>query len=342
MNNDLKNRITSELEYYHSFKLNPENIWNTHLIDDKNWLENIHIFINTTKNGLIDYGNECIPDEEYSSIIKFIKKSGNSILIKSSNAYDSPYGFHPLTNIAIWNGHTMPDKNIYNNNTDMNSYVIPLKAWSDTNLINPNTKSNRYLLSVRRGTPIRDSLFKKIKESERKWDCIVRYSNYNEFKQTAEFNYTTSHILNEYKESFITFVVETIYKGTYDIELNHSINLTEKTLFAYNNKTIPLFFGCKNLVKSLKKIGFYTFDDFFNLDIDNIETFDERRQDLYLKCLKYIDAMNQSELFSIYSKLFPKIEHNYKLVNYLFELNHAIEKKHDTLARFTKNLDNSI
>ena len=349
--NSLIKRITKELEFFHSFHLEtrPEKWFKSHILDYENhqdWLAHVIDYIKSNKIGLINYNNECIPDIYYTILIKEIEKSGNHILIKSSNAYDSPFGFHPLTNIAIWELHTMPDKNIFNqDNNDHGKYIKPFNAWDDSGKINISNKSNeyRYLLSVRRKTPIRNILFDKINSFPRKWgECgVVRYSKYDEQKKTANFNLTTSEIIEEHKKSYISFVVETIYHDVHDDNLNYSINLTEKTLMAFQNKCIPLFLGCKNLVKSLKKMGFYTFDDQFNLKIDDISTLDEERLDLYIDCLASVDAMSMEEIEEIYDFNFEKVEYNYKLVNHLFQLNHSIQDKYQALSAFGGfNLDN--
>jgi len=337
VSNSILERIVKELEFYHSFKNRPREEFGIHHSGDDNFLEHIFNYIEGHERGLINYGNEVLPDDYYQLVIDKIKKTGHNILIKSSNALESPYGFHPLTNIAIWQRHTMPEENIYIEDTDIHNYFTPFSPWDDTRNIKTTDKSNRYILSVRRTTPIRDKLFNIINQNSRKWDCIVRYSKYDDELQIAKYKKKTSEIMDEYKKTYISFVVETIYDGMYNDKSNYSINLTEKTLFAFKSKTLPIFFGCKHLVKSIKKMGFYTFDDLFNLNIDEIDTFDEIRLDKYVKCLEEVDSMTESEVIKLYEKNFDKIEFNYNFLNYLFELNQSIEHKHDTLARFTKD-----
>lgn len=327
-----KLRIIDELNFYYKFYNKDEHLFKKHLFDDSKWLDSVISFIRNTEVGIIDYTNECIEDKYYHRIVEEIEKTEHTIFIRSSNAYESKFGFHPLTNIALWENHSMPDSNIFDGNPE-HTFIKPFKPW-DFKHIGVNDKNDRYILSVRRHTPIRTLLFNKIYKLNRKWGCVVRYSDYDESTLTAKSDAKTSDIISDFGNTFITFIVETIYHGMYDDTLNYSINLTEKTLMAFHTKTIPLFFGCKNLVKSLKSMGFHTFDDIFNLNIDDIDTFDDSRRDLYLSCLVHVDEMSFSEIKELYSQMFVKINHNYELVNHLFELNSSIKQKVKTENEF--------
>lgn len=323
-------RITKELEFYHSFETTDR--FSKHILGDKNWHESLRLYIETHTVGIIDYGNECLSDDDYQYVIDIIDSTNHKILIKSSNLYDSKFGFHPLTNIALWEAHSMPVPNIFDGSED-NEFFNPFSPWITKDL-QPTNKVDRYILSVRRGTPIRDRLFKKIDDAPRKWDCTVRYSKYHEANQDATSYIDTPTLLDEIRVCLVDFVVETIYSGIQNYDLNYSINLTEKTLFAIDNKSIPLFYGCKNLTKALDEVGFYTFDSYFKLNIDDMDPFENKKMEHYVKCLMDVDAMSYTKIYNTYIKLFPKIEHNYNLLNYLFELNQLIRSKYMVLRRF--------
>ena len=320
---DVVNRIVDELQLFYKCKDTYDSfIYSAHF-DNTGDISDIHTFIKNVKDGIIVSDGECISDYHHRQIIDWIGESGNNIKIASSNGFDSEYNFHPLTNIALWESHTMGNDNIYNENSN-NFYIKPLNAWDPlTNTTNIDSKDINYILSVRRQTPVRDRIFTKLLDNDRDWNGVVRYSRYLESIAEANSNKTTEDIVNEKLNSYIDIVFETVYEDLLDDENSLSVNVTEKICMAFVTKTMPVVFGVRGINKALQDMGFYTFNSEFNIDIDDYPHSYDIKIDKLINGILYIDSLSNEKIHEIYEKNYDKIIHNYNLLNNLFDLNKA-------------------
>ena len=103
-----------------------------------------------------------------------------------------------------------------------------------------------------------------------------------------------------YAHSFIEIVHET------DI---HSFFITEKTIRPILFKRPFIVMGCKGYMENLQKLGFKTFDSWFDERYDQAEGF--RRLDLILRRLKEIGEKPYDELSRINLQMRETVEYNF-------------------------------
>ena len=335
---DIVNRIVEELHLFYKCKDTYNSfIYSAHF-DNTGDISDIHTFIKNVKNGVIINHGECISDFHHRQLIEWIDSVGNNIKIVSSNGFDTKHNFHPLTNIALWESHTMCNENIYTGDYSNTIYIKPLNCWDpNTNNININNKRTNYILSVRRQTPVRDRIFKKLlnKQTDKidksrrvnsLWSGVVRYSRYLELVGQSNSDKTTEYIFNEKLNSYIDIVFETVYEDLLDDENSLSVNITEKICMAILTKTMPVVFGVRGINKALQQMGFYTFNSEFGIDMDDYPHSNDIKLDKLIDGILYIDSLPTQEIHELYKKNYDKILHNYNLLNNLFDLNKSIHE----------------
>jgi hypothetical protein len=88
-------------------------------------------------------------------------------------------------------------------------------------------------------------------------------------------------------------------------------NISEKTLMAIKHRRPFILAGQHGSLDYAKKLGFKTFNDFWDESYDT-EVNHERRLQRVLKTLDYVSSIPQSELEEIYKKMEAIIDHNYQ------------------------------
>ena len=110
----------------------------------------------------------------------------------------------------------------------------------------------------------------------------------------------------------------TMSKFNLVVESNHYDGaLTEKSMFPFLAKTIPILTNGKVHIEMLENMGYYTFVDELGIrDIikDNIHYIPNKNNDEYFsRYFSILDKLVNGEFNYIYDTMFDKIEHNYNL-----------------------------
>ena len=326
LNGDIVDRIFNELDLFYKCKDTYNSFLYSSHYDNKGDILDIREFIERTDNGIILNQMECIGDYHHRQIIEWIDLYKTNIKIVSSNGFDSKHNFHPLTNLALWESHTMGNSNIYDENNDNNIFIKPFNPWDNlTNSLTISDKNINYMLSVRRQTPVRDKIFKKLLNMNSNWTGVVRYSRYLEELYQANSDKTTEYIIQEKCNSYIDIVFETAYEDLLDDENSLSVNVTEKMCMAISAKTMPVVFGVRGIVKALEQMGFYIFNSEFNIDIDDYPHGSEDKINKFVDGILYINQLSTSEIKKFYESNYDKIIHNYNLLHNIFDINKSIK-----------------
>lgn len=268
---------------------------------------------NTKKISIVNL-HECLSSNSYVKKLQSIVDSyaDKEIYISSATSTRFDNFFNPIVNIFFWKNAKIRF-NISNNFND-----VYKKIFDSSLYIEKYDKKIKGILSVRRETQFRDYLFSIIDKS--KFDGIIRYAKWPDYHESETIEHVKSidkfpnflDLINEYKSSYISFVVETDMNGN-----GGSMNpLTEKTLIPFLTKTMPIVLGGKNYIKELKEMGFYVWNDEFGFESgDVLETFDFKKIDLFNKCILKYNSLKINDIDTMYNKNIDKIIHNYNLVS---------------------------
>ena len=106
-----------------------------------------------------------------------------------------------------------------------------------------------------------------------------------------------------YKDSFVEIVAETAKVGTVFFP-------TEKTFRPILFRTPFIIFGPVNFLKNLKKLGFKTFDKWFNETYDTI-TDDNQRLVEVQNTMAEVNKWSFNEVQLVYTEMLDTMQHNY-------------------------------
>jgi len=116
---------------------------------------------------------------------------------------------------------------------------------------------------------------------------------------------------------FKPFASETdLYKGVFCPVVNEcdfpdpTANISEKTLLPIKCRKPFVLVGQPGSLEYARKLGFKTFDDFWDESYDQ-EPNHEQRFIKVLRVIEYIDSFAIEQLREMYTKMLPIIEHNY-------------------------------
>lgn len=253
------------------------------------------------------------------NIIKKLRDYRN-VYLTTSTITPSEYQFHPLVNIHIhWNH--LPIENNLVGDGDSTVFAWDTDIYNHLNQINFN-KNIKSILSIRRKTHFRDILFSKITPDI---NSIFRYHEYTNvlnkkfeyYKQNESSPPTWQELCTEYKQSIFSFIVETDNGDTPNI----NSQITEKTLNAFMNGTVPIILGHKNFVNELKNIGLYVWNDEFGFDdADSSDSYEYRLQ-RFIYCYDNIKKMTWDESIGYWNDNVHVIQKNYDIVSNLLTKN---------------------
>jgi len=266
------------------------------------------------------YGNEICVNENVKNIIlkkiKNIRKSGKQSFLSTSTITPSEYEFHPLTNIHIhWCGYLMRDDISWSTKNGVSTFPKETYNFEKKLSFNKNKKS---IISVRKELEYRNYLFSKISPDK---NSIFRYAKYvlnpkDESKEDLKYSNqfpTWNELLKEYDNSIFAFVCET-YNGD---DANIDCQISEKTLLSFMNGNITIIMGQKNVVKLLKDIGLYVWNDEFGFeDGDNSDDYNYR-VDKFVNCYNNIKNMSFDESKQYWLSNQDKIQKNYDIISNL-------------------------
>lgn len=110
-----------------------------------------------------------------------------------------------------------------------------------------------------------------------------------------------------FRKSFLHIVVETFFSNK-NI-LNRKF-VSEKVFRATNSCQPFIIISTPNYLKEFKKLGFKTFDKWWDESYDEIED-DEKRLNAILKIISDLSKLSIDELQKMYLEMIPIIEHNF-------------------------------
>jgi hypothetical protein len=208
-------------------------------------------------------------------------------------------------------------------------------------ILEQNYRPFKLIFLVRRGHDRRYEFFKYL-ESKKNKDIFLTYKNadltakgfdnenehLNFFeKDGIRFPYQSHAVIqpidfhasldgNEFM--FQNICLLTMAKFNLVVESNHYDGaLTEKSLFPFLAKTIPILTNGATHINMLERMGYYTFVDELGIrDIlkDNIHYSPNQNNDEYFnRYFNVLDKLANGEFDYIYDTMMDKIEHNYNL-----------------------------
>ena len=277
----------------------------------KNILDNIKSKIINEERYLIVCPHEVIQDNWFFDEIMYLfgNYECDVKLSQSTASTNNIYYAHPFTHFFFWKNSNIRNSDILKHR-GQSVPMFPYKFFENFDEI-VSSKSIKSILSTRQISDIREKLFKKINTDS---ISIFRYLKCNGPECEGDISVHWYELIEEYKKTYISFVVETNY-GPWS-----SNSFTEKTLLAFLSCNIPVIFGQKDLISDLKKLGFWIANDDFefgNGDIFNNTS--EYRIEKYSKCVDYVSNMSIDDVHEYYLSNLDKIKNNWKIVTTIFE-----------------------
>jgi len=263
----------------------------------------------------IVYDNETISNIDFhNTLYKELEnvKKDYYILLSTPSFFEK--SFHPLASLHHWVEAEMRENIIWGSNTKK---IFTPEVYPIGHKWNSSEKNKKSILSVRKETYFRNQLFSKLQKDD---VDVLRYIKYitNSNDETIEDRKKANefpdfkHIQNEYKSTIFSFVVESENGGDYE---NFTSHISEKTLLAFASGNIPIILGSRHLLKDLKNLGFYTFNDEFGFGFgDEYANLSEEKIHRFVECIKNIKKMSFDDSIEFYNKNLDKIQSNYDLL----------------------------
>ena len=266
------------------------------------------------------YGHEIITHKNVKKIIidkiKKLRSDGIESYLSTSSITPSTFEFHPLVSIhAHWHDYLMRPDISWSVENGVPSF--PLEKYNHEKKLEFN-KTIKSIISVRKRTHYRDYLFSNItKDSE----CIFRYAGYVDSpEKETDSDLESSKIfpdwyglLEDYDKSIFSFIYETENGNN----PNNDCQVSEKTWLSFMNGNIPIILGQKNVVKLLKDIGLYVWNDEFGFDDgDELDDYNERI-DKFVKCYNNVKKLSFDESKNYWLDNQDKIQKNYDIISNL-------------------------
>lgn len=267
-----------------------------------NILNEIKHKIYSNDNFIILIRHEVAEDFNFINEIDYYIDSykKNVKILQSTASPNVKNGTHPLTNLYMWSKIVI-NKN-YQSRTEPHIPAFPLSLYKNP----PNfsqLKTNSSILSLHNKTNIRDYVYDNITN--------VGIKRYHGRENTTPIHWYD--LVEEYKKSYFSFVVETNYGNT------SSNYMTEKSVLSLITGTLPLILGQRNLITDLESMGFWIANNDFDFgNLDSLENHSIERTDWFVKTINKISEFSKSEIETYYLSKLHKIENNWKILSNLF------------------------
>lgn len=266
---------------------------------------------NISKLSIVSYNEVFKYTQHLDKINKLLSNTDIEYYISASTSTKYHNFFNPLVNIYFWKNCVIRSNVNWSSDYTGNTQ----KLFDKDNFKNFN-KEFKGILSIRKESPLRNYLDSIIDKEN--FCGIYRYIKYPASKKIEldknkiQNLPTMTELLNEYKKSYVSFIVETS-TGPHFLNI-----LTEKTLIAFLTKTIPIVLGGKFIIKELKDMGFYVWNDEFDFgDGDLDDTASGIKIEKFNRCIENYNKMSKSDIADMYNSNIDKIENNYKIVSEL-------------------------
>ena len=127
----------------------------------------------------------------------------------------------------------------------------------------------------------------------------------SKFDESSESHYGQKLILEDYKKTFLSLVSET------ECGIN-TVYLSEKSFKPIYSKHPFISVSSPNTLRELKKLGYKTFDKWWDESYDECDNMFDRVDKIIL-LLKELTKKNNDELFKLKHEMKDTLEHNYNL-----------------------------
>ena len=265
---------------------------------------------------ILMFGHEIITesvilDKIYEIIETHLPKKG---YISMATASEYPYSVHPITNLIMWRD--VVSRLEVSWSTDKVGKLFNKNNYADIPTL-IDTKKYRGILSVRKQNVIRDYLFSN---NPKILNGITRYVNitHDSSRETAldrekSTKFPSIHDLQtEYKQSYFSFVVESERGHTFE---NSFSQVTEKTIMAILNGTMPIILGNKNLISDLEKMGIKVWNNDFGFNIaDNYSNYSNQKCDRFLEIIDKINDMSMESIRDYWINNIDILQKNYDII----------------------------
>jgi len=121
----------------------------------------------------------------------------------------------------------------------------------------------------------------------------------------------SSHFFNTYLESFCAIVNETRYAQPF-------ANISEKTIFPISLRRPFILVAPPYSLEYVKKLGFKTFDKWWDESYDSTENHSVRMQKIF-GLIDFLDSKNLNELKEMYMEMTDILEHNKSVLSLLHQ-----------------------
>jgi len=200
---------------------------------------------------------------------------------------------------------------------------IPTVFWIGKSKITVDINSKKFtknfLLQIRGRNKSRENLFYWLKDSNllNKFEYSFASSepNHVDYKSLEDipirdsFELEQSKIKDYHNYTFCNIVMETYFEENY-------VFFTEKLDKALFAKQPFIIGGSCNFLETMKRIGFKTFDKWWDERYDKIENSDLRMESIK-KLILDISSWSIEKCTDVYKEMLPIVEHNYNLANYI-------------------------
>jgi len=290
LDEELKNRITKELSLYHSdnsktFLLNE--------IGTSKLERELKDFLSTREEGILTRKGESFRQDKLEWLQRLIEKENPNFKIQSSTLSEVEWGTHPYTNYSLWSNRYYP-------NEKEKSYLFKYQT--------ENIKSINYFLSTAKKSKSRDRILNRINYLK---NGIIRYvGNGDKYLKSNE-------LLKLYDSSYISIILESTYNTNRFI--GDCILFSEKTPIGFHTNTLPIILGNRFLNDNLKRLGFFTMNDYFGLD----DSSDYAESEL-VNIIRKIDSSSSDDIENLYNNHIGNIKSNSELQMEIFNLNNSL------------------
>ena len=282
-----KSRIEEELSLFHS---NNSRTFLLKEIGTKEFEKEIRDYISTREEGILTRKGESLSNSKLNWLQEIIRKENPKFKIQCSTLSEVEFGTHPYTNYSLWSNRYYPNEHNIN-------YLF--------NYENKENKSIKYILATSKKTESRDRVLNRVSYLK---NGLIRYVG------NGDMYLSSSELLEKYDSSYISIILETTYN------LNRFIGdcvlFSEKTPLAFHTKTLPIILGNRFLNENLKKLGFFTMNDYFELDDSN-----DMAESNLVNVIKKIDSTPMEDIKILYEKFKIDIKSNLDLQKEIFKLN---------------------
>lgn len=272
-----------------------------------------------SSNVIFRYQHEIITDKtkelELFRVIDKIKSEDNPVYLSTSTITPSKYQFHPLVNIHIqWCG--FRQRTYVHGKWEYQEDGFSGTDYDYTKKLEFD-KTHKSILSVRKETYYRNYFLNNITPDELGIFRYIAYTTSPEDETEKDYIYseqlpTWKELHAEYKKSIFSFIVET------DISYEEQdCQISEKTLLAFMTGTVPIVLGARHMVKLLKDIGFYVWNDEYGYTTADNSNDRFIRADKFVECYNTIKKLSfeESKVIWLYNQ--DKIQQNYDIASNL-------------------------